>query len=581
MRGTAPGRRDRDPEAVRTTNDVRHRLPASLIASAVLAALLPGMALAQTVNLEVLAITGDSLPEGIIDNLNFPTIVSRNLVVAQANFETDAFDDPSAVLLDRSGVLSTVLIEPHQLPGGQEELGQLNFNGISVPLLNSSGEILFPGEIKPVGACCPDEAWLLFDSTDGSLREVVRDGDVAPDGNGFLFVNQNHKPAFNEVGQVAFWASVSGAVGGLGNGSGLFRDDGGALTRIVRRGQVPPDGSSFFDGFSWPSMNGLGDVAFIGFTDSNEEGVYLGSGGSLVEITRTGRTVPPGWEVVDLSPVEGVPVNNSKQVAFRAEVDTGATCCGRAIYLSDGTTTELLASGGQPLERSTGTVPLNIGSNLALNNEGQVAFTADDIQGNSGIFRVDSESLVTIAVGGDTVPGTANSPFVDLHGFPFAVNDNGDVAFMARFDDGQEFQDGLFYFSNATGLLPPLVQEGGPLAGGIVERLEFVGTSPAALRSGQPSGLDRDGDVTFFFALEDGREGIARVEVCEVLDNVDLFDASIAGAEEHRACNRITVADVAVLAGGDLRLQAGEAVELHDGFSVAAGGSLRVLIDIP
>lgn len=560
------------------------RVPTLGTLAAFLGLLLPGPTFGQTVKIEILAITGEALPAGTITNLWYPSTVSRNLVVAQANIDIGAFDDPGAVLLDRGGSLSTVILEPHPLPGGQEELGNLSFNGISVPLLNSSGQILFPVEVSPVNGCCPEEAWYLFDSAVGSFREVVREGDPAPDGNGFLFINQTNKPAFNGAGQVVFWASVSGAVGGLGNGSGLFLEDSGSVTRIVRRGQIPPDGMSFFDQFSWPSLNGLGDVAFFALMDSNEEGIYRGNGGTVVEIMRTDRTVPPGWEVRNLSPLQGVPVNDAKQVAFWAEVDTGAAgCCGEAVYLSNGTTIDRLAYTGQPLDRPGLFVPSHIGSNLELNSQGQVVFTADDISGQSGIFRVDTGGVLTIALEGDTVPGTANSPFVEFFGsgLPFALNDTGDVAFLARFDDGQAFQDGLFYYSDETGLLPPLVQEGGPLAGGTIERLELVGTSPSAFRSGEPSGFDEDGDVTFFFSLEDDREGIARVEVCEVQAQLELSNANIAGAEVHEACNMIDVSDVTVQAGGDLTLQAGESVTFHDGFTVQSGGSLRVLIDTP
>jgi hypothetical protein len=337
---------------------------------------------------------------------------------------------------------------------------------------------------------------------------VVLDGDAVVDGNGFFNVALTNHPALADDGGVAFWASIFGAVGGLGNGSGIYRWNDGDLARVVRAGQMEPGGGNVFDALSWPSLNQAGDVAFVGFLDPTGEGIYRGDGGPLVEVARTGDLAPAGWVIEHFSPVGGVAINDAGQVAFRAEVDPPG-CCGLAdvIYLGDGGGLTRLVFGGQSLAEGT-SVPAAISRNLTLNNQGQVAFTAQQLNSVSGIFRVDAGELVKIALSEELVPGSASETFVWISGYDFALNERGDVAFVANFDNGSQFVHGLFLFTDAHGLTR-VVEPGTPLAGSTVQGFDFVGTNASDWRSGEPSGLDDEGNVVFRFRLTDNRSGIA------------------------------------------------------------------------
>lgn len=469
-----------------------------------------GAGLAHSQTLEVVAITGSSVPGGVLATAGPPAAISQGITLFQAEVDVGAFDDPSAIFLRRPTGLELIVVEPHVMPGGQYELQTLRNAGQTAPFVNARGDVLFSAEYGPVGGVnFTRDGLFLSDGATRVVRPVVRDEDLAPGGNGRLYVSLLNDPALNQGGTVAFWAEVLGAVGGLGNGSGIFRGNGGALTQIARTGQVPPDGLGSFDGFSGPAINGLGDVSFVGLIDNSpngDEGVFRGNGVELIQIARVGDEPLAGWEIAGFTPVGGVCINASRNVAFRARIDDPNT---DAIFVSNGSVTQRVAYGGQPLERGTGTIPFSINRNLAFNDRGHVAFMAQYVNTFAGIFRAGFGGLKTIAIVGDPVPGTASGTFQWVAGYPFALNAHGDVVFEASFRNGSVSQRGIFLFSDEFGLRL-VVQPGTALAGGVVDSFDLLGTESASFRAGLSSALGDDGSVSFRFTLVDDRVGIAR-----------------------------------------------------------------------
>ena len=137
-----------------------------------------------------------------------------------------------------------------------------------------------------------------------------------------------------------------------------------------------------------------------------------------------------------------------------------------------------------------------------------MAFIAQQNNSASGIFRAEADGLLKIALGGEPVPSSTAQTLVWISGYDLALNERGDVAFMANFDNGSEFVEGLFLYTDAGGLMR-VVEPGMPLAGGIIRDILFVGTNPSDWRSGEPNGLAEAGNVAFRFRLLDGRHGIA------------------------------------------------------------------------
>lgn len=464
---------------------------------------------ARAQDLEVLAIVDvTTTPQGPVDEVDPPVAVSPGLVVFMADLGAGAATKESLIQVQGTGELEVLLSEPFTIAGEGIVLTDIRTAGGTEPSVDRpTGDILFNASWTPAGGGAVREGIFLRRKGSGNVASVVLDGDSVPDGNGQLGVAFSNHPALGGGDHVAFWAEIYNAVGGFGNGSGIFRSAGtGALTRIIRTGQVPPLGTSFFDGFSWPSVNTSGAVAFAGWLDSGPVGIYKGSGGELTEIALEGDEVVPGWEILHLDPVDGVPLNDSGNVAFRARIDDPIL---DVIALGSGGTLVRLAYGGQsPDSGQPGLLPYLFDENVALNNRDQVVFTGSYVNANDGIFRAENGHVVAIARRGGPVPGTATGTFLVIAGREFALNDAGDVAFKASFQVGGQTQTGLFLYTDRTGLIP-IVQDGTPLGGSVVDEMTLVGTNPTEFRSREPTGLDASGRVAFRFGLASGPRGIA------------------------------------------------------------------------
>lgn len=80
----------------------------------------------------------------------------------------------------------------------------------------------------------------------------------------------------------------------------------------------------------------------------------------------------------------------------------------------------------------------------SLNDSGEVAFAATVNGGlTPGLFLFSQDRIITVALGGQTLPNGAKfSSFQD-----FAVNNSGNVAFIASFESASVLRSGLFLYS--------------------------------------------------------------------------------------------------------------------------------------
>lgn len=175
------------------------------------------------------------------------------------------------------------------------------------------------------------------------------------------------------------------------------------------------DPGSFFTA----SINNDGALAFVDQRVSDPQSVLVSSGGGLTTIADTsgpflsfaGGSVPG--------------INDAGAVAFFARLDNG----GEGIFTGDGITTTTIADNSGAIGAFATTcegivcTPALIRTSPAINNSGQVTFSARLDDGREGIFVGDGASLTTIA---DTSP---SSPF-GLVGGP-DINDSGAVVFWA------------------------------------------------------------------------------------------------------------------------------------------------------
>jgi hypothetical protein len=320
--------------------------------------------------------------------------------------------------------------------------------------------------------------------------------------------------AINNRGDIAFrTARVTAAVSPLVQG--IYRANADGKPRLTTIAQFA-DGSDFLGQI--PSINDLGQIAFAvsdfnprDFTETKS--IMRGDGGRPVTIASTTH----GFNTFGFEPT----VNNDGVVAFKGQLanfDQGLFSARGGTHLA----THYLASNSQFSDFGTLSRP-------SINNLGRIGFEESvDDTGASGIFATEGNGFRTIAapdpnvivsrpnfndagtaafhrffndrageelVRGDGGPLTtiantdgAFQSFGFFLGFvPPALNDNGDVAFLADLDEG-----GSGIFTGPDPVADRVVQTGDTLDGAIVKSLRFC-----------DDGLNNSGELAFQATFDD------------------------------------------------------------------------------
>jgi hypothetical protein len=265
--------------------------------------------------------------------------------------------------------------------------------------------------------------------------------------------------SINNRGDIAFKAGRTSA-DGLNSFDGIYRvNANGTLTTIVE----DPERRRFGFIGNFPSMNDLGDVSFaVNLAKNDGQAILLGNVGKLTTIATTKKEF--NFFGFDTS------VNNSREVAFKAELDPQFDFAEGLFSGSGGKiTTHYLSSSDASLDGQ----PARFGGNdsrPSINNLGQIAFD-ETVQPNfgAGIFIGRQGSFRTIS-----------APETDRQVREPTLNDAGTAAFETSFFD----ENGQFVTAIVTGnggALTTVVDTNGPFG--------FFGFRP-------PS-LNNNGDVAF------------------------------------------------------------------------------------
>ncbi len=333
---------------------------------------------------------------------------------------------------------------------------------------------------------------------------IAFSGRTAPDGNGTfaLLFGGLGPPRLNNSGQVGFYATFNGTSGGNSDDRGVFWGTGGAITQIARAGQSVPDGNGNFTDFSVPNLNSSGQVSFLASLNgttggtSDDRGVFLGSGGGLTQIAREGQAAPDGngvfTDFIGTSPQ----INDSGQVAFHARLTGfGAPINeNQGIFRGNGGALTQVARKGQAAPDGNGTFSQL--SDPTINNAGQVAFlsflegTSGGSTDDEGIYRGTGGTLTQIARAGQAVPD-GNGTF-NVFQLP-AINDFGQTAFkvfLAGTSGGLSDNNGIFTSDGIDTF--QVIRAGDSLDGGTVAEIFFG------------SGLNNMGQITYGAELDNG-----------------------------------------------------------------------------
>jgi hypothetical protein len=362
--------------------------------------------------------------------------------------------------------LAIVARENHPAPNGQV------FSTLSDPLgLNGKGQVMFfagltnglPGVFRGAGS-------------PGSLVQIVLAGQQTATGNEvFLGTFVIPSPSLNESGQVAFSSAIQNAASQIF--FGIFRGDGvNPIREIVREGDVTPSGNGSFSNIAArlgapianTPLNDNGKVAFLAGLSgtaggqSDNLGIFMGNGTVRSEVVRKGSLAPDGNGRF-LNFFEGMALNNADQVFFLASLTAASGGASTGLFIATPSSVRQIA-------RANGPAP---GGGLfsqfltlsGFNQRGEALFSAMvDLQNGGptndqfGIFLYDGIGLKSVARVGDTMPNLGT--VTDLHIIDgatalgpeqSALNDGGQVTY--RFTAGGNF--GIAIWSNS-----PLFNDG-------------------------------------------------------------------------------------------------------------------------
>jgi hypothetical protein len=454
--------------------------------------------------------------------------------------------------------------------------------------LNNKGQVAFTADLDQ-GAGDAGEG--VFLGGKGGLSQIIRVGEPAPGGGTFGGFGSFSPDAINDSGDVAFGFGLDPLTLPLGVNAGVYRSahGSGTVTAVLVPGVTPVPGGSGGETFAGtlfhPGLNNGGDLVFPGIVPATVgPGAPIGLGvgifradaqGHLTKVVRPGDAAP-GGSTFDFA--QNPAINNRGDVAFGAHVaadpciDLGQTppvfiFCAESVYVRDAATGAIrsIAHQGGAIPASAGGGTFDYAYGPVINSRGQILFDAG-LRGTTGPIGQDSQALFLYSDGGltpivrpgDALPGGGHLLSASILVGNYDLSNNGDVAFSALLDTGEE---GVYVWSH--GSLTLVAKTGTVVPGvGTVAGMDQAGR-------GVPSSfvdLNDRGQVAFGVALTNGG-GALLLATPGGNGPRDALAGSLAGA---------TPADVTTVAAADLSTVAaslvpgGPSTSRHSGASATS-----------
>ncbi len=339
------------------------------------------------------------------------TVPVRINRLGQTAFTDSTSSNLIVVCVSTGGTLTRVAFSKEELPDGS---GQIS--GLESPTLNNHGQVAVYASILSTNLF----AYLLADGS--GLKFLARGYEDSPDGNGYFIEFPATEAAFNDSGQLAFVADLSGTSGGSADNQGLYRADGSTTVQLARKGQFVPGGNGRFLDFGpqvHAVINNSGVVAFRADLTGTSGGsvdnaaIYLTDGNTITQIVRKGQTAPDGNGTYSAF---GVPaLNNKGQVAFTATLTgTIGNTATAGIFLTDASlAVQQIVRSGQVIDGETLSNPNflsgpDAGGLSGLNDNGQLAFLAG-LNGNGAVFLWSRPEITAVTPVGNDVRVDLNS----------------------------------------------------------------------------------------------------------------------------------------------------------------------------
>ena len=282
------------------------------------------------------------------------------------------------------------------------------FRGFGVPRVNDAGQMVFDGFL--VGRSVNEPT--IWVGRPGSFQLLAQTDSAAPGTpEGVTFLDFGPRHSLNAAGKVAFLGRLVGGDVTPVNNQGIWVGSPGAIQLVARTGTPAPgteEGVVFAD-FGLllrtpvPLLDGAGQVGFRatlsgpGVDDSNDEGFWSGTPGSVKLIARKGM-VAPGTQKLFASLDSDLSMNSMGQVAFLASLRTIESPSPFGPFLWGGSPGSL-----EPLFAEDQAVDLGNGKSGILRSQFAFPFNGTAAGGEASII---SDSGEVVFVGSISNPNT-------------------------------------------------------------------------------------------------------------------------------------------------------------------------------
>ena len=248
-----------------------------------------------------------------------------------------------------------------------------------------------------------------------SVQLLVREGDAAPGVSGGANIRFPYLGGVNRLGQVGWAATVVGpGVTPDVDDSVIYVGPAGAPQLVARSGAPAPGVSAAnFQNIDAPALNTNGKIVTLawitgaGINQSNDEGIWGGTAGSLNLLARTGDHAPGAPAGVTYKQIPQSPyLNETDHVAFIAELDDATYPEAHGLFTGhvNGPMQLVMRSGEQAAGMASGMSYYGVGSSTPyrlidgtdkLLIHGQANNDSGDVE--DGLWYGDADGLELIA----------------------------------------------------------------------------------------------------------------------------------------------------------------------------------------
>lgn len=215
-----------------------------------------------------------------------------------------------------------IVVPGHAAPGGGTFGESIEW---TTNRINASGKVAFLSVVDVPGE---NVSGIYVGARFDLLTEIAREGRPTPRNNGAYGLLGAGLPliSINDMGSVAFAALYTNTAAGSADSEGLVIGNGQTATEIVRKGDLAPDGNGrFLNPASTPRLvlNNRNEVAFrsnmTGASGGASTGIFVGRNGSVTQIARLNGPVPGGGTFGAFGNV--LALNNNGMLLFDARID--------------------------------------------------------------------------------------------------------------------------------------------------------------------------------------------------------------------------------------------------------------------